>query len=253
MDDSALATFVADASLVPLPELHGKMHDAHSAAPVTPDLAISTSTDAGQFAAILKSERHVLRGHNSFSPSMSGHVADIYSQLRESAHHARCIVPASGTRIRIRKQFLPRNLNFGGVVFGGDILSSLDRLAVSCAARLLNTACVTRRVRCLSFWKPVEPRIALQIDATAIATGPSVVCVLVRAVVDHRHDGIEMTPSHAGVFLVVPLLKDSKPNEIIPDIAVLPASSMHDEHGEEFYRAIAICLPDDFEDDPLEI
>lgn len=227
------------------------MNDAHFAAPVTPDVSINS--DAAQFAAVLKSERYVLRGHDSFPPSMSGHVADIYSHLRDNAQHARCTVPASGTRIRIRKQFLPRNLNFRGVVFGGDILSSLDRVAVSCATRLLNTACVTRRVRCLSFWKPIEPRIALQIDATAVATGPSVVCVFVQTLVDHRHDGVDMIPSHAGVFLVVPLLKDSQSYDKTPDIAVLPASSMNEEHGEEFYRAIAICSPGDFEDTGLKM
>lgn len=70
-----------------------------------------------------------------------------------------------------------RDLIFGGVVFGGDILSSLDRLAVSYAARLLNKACVTHRAQCLLFWIPVEPIIALQINATAIDTGPlSFVC-----------------------------------------------------------------------------
>lgn len=100
MDDSALATFIADASLVTLSDLHGKRLDARSEAPVTPDLAIST--DGCHFAAVSKLERHVLRRNNSFSPSLSGLVAGIYSQLMESAHHARCFVPTAGMSIRIR-------------------------------------------------------------------------------------------------------------------------------------------------------
>lgn len=71
--------------------------------------------------------------------------------------------------------------------------------------------------------------------------------------VDHRHDGIKLTLAHAGVFLVLPLLRDSKSDENIPDIDILPAFSIHEEHGEEFYRTIVICLPNDFEDDRFEI
>lgn len=107
------------------------------------------------------------------------------------------------TTLMLRQQFLPRHINYAGIVFGGDILRTLERAATASAARLFppHVPTVTRAVRALVFLRPVEPKQLMHVEATVVATWAACVCVMVRASVD---DAFKRTllPCHAGVFFV---------------------------------------------------
>lgn len=229
-------------------------HELHTRAPRDDDVAFLEETEYTQLMSIFKIQRKMVRGGGTSQLEGFTYVRNLLAEIRKANEDAQQVIWMGRTLLRIRRQFLPRNLNFAGKVFGGDILTMLDRAAVACAARVLNGPCVTRRVHTLAFWEPVEAQIALQVEALVVAVRKAVVCVSVRAVLDHRHDGMDLTPSHAGIFLIVPLLKnDASPAEGISGIGVAVPDSTDDEFSTEFYRALAVCSPDDFFDEPLKM
>lgn len=107
------------------------------------------------------------------------------------------------TTITIKKQFMPRHLNFAGIVFGGDILQTLESAATTAAGRLLSTkgTPVTARIRSLIFIRPVKPKQLMIVQASVVASWSSTVCVMIRASVDDPFDKT-ILPSHAGVFFI---------------------------------------------------
>lgn len=144
-------------------------------------------------------------------------------------------VPIGATRITVRKQFLPRHLNYAGVVFGGDILTTLDRVAVACASRLTHVPMATSRILSLTFKQPVQLRQALHVTACVVTSwrgqalaedqdqdrdrggdgdgshvSSAAAVVVVRTFVDDRHDGSAMKAGHAGVFLLTSLPSSGK-------------------------------------------
>jgi len=77
----------------------------------------------------------------------------------------------SETEIHLRKNFLPRNLNGLGTVFGGDLLEWMDGAATMCASNFLRNAnTVTISIDSVFFKQPILPRHVLDLTAKVIYT-----------------------------------------------------------------------------------
>lgn len=154
-------------------------------------------------------------------------------------------IRVADTRVVVRKQYLPRNLNYGGVIFGGDILETLDSVAANCARRAsLGTArFVTVAIKGLSFLKPLESIKVLQVEAKVVASSARFMGVVVRTFVDEAHDGKEMLAAHTGVFHMVAIGDDGELGKEV-DIGVGNVIIEDDEHLADFYRAMALPLPE---------
>lgn len=107
------------------------------------------------------------------------------------------------TTVGLRQQFLPRNLNHAGIVFGGDILKTLERAATSAAGRVFgpHVRPLTQYVCALVFIRPVLSKQLMDVQATVVATWSSCACVMVRARVEDPFTKTVL-PSHSGIFFV---------------------------------------------------
>lgn len=138
------------------------------------------------------------------------------------------------TELTTRQCFLPRDLNGGGAVFGGKIVTILTNTATACAARAFGielksaTGSTMGRVRlmkikALSFVQPVPAMGLFSTSAVVVAKHGDVACVFVRGFVERiggnasnkagagdddenvsyfYHQRMTRTLSHSGLFFV---------------------------------------------------
>lgn len=104
----------------------------------------------------------------------------------------------------LSKQYLPRHENFGGLVFGGDILMLLERSALYCARRFSGAS----KVHCLAlygmhFKLPVEPSSLLLTTARVVLVRKFCMEIEVVMRVDRPHEGREPEVSHVANFTVI--------------------------------------------------
>eukprot|EP00737_Agarophyton_chilense_P001970 gb/GEZJ01002226.1/.p1 GENE.gb/GEZJ01002226.1/~~gb/GEZJ01002226.1/.p1 ORF type:complete len:324 (-),score=32.67 gb/GEZJ01002226.1/:1860-2831(-) len=147
-------------------------------------------------------------------PSLSTSFAAHRKQLRESSTPVKQlqlvealqslsfsrVMDVGQTEINIRKHFLPRNENHGGMVFGGDILETFESAALSCASRMQKTPMRTVAVRSISFLAAVQNLSLLHVIAKVIACTRKTVVVLIRSFIDQESNRFSLQPSHYGVF-----------------------------------------------------
>jgi acyl-CoA hydrolase len=77
-------------------------------------------------------------------------------------------VPVSQSRASVVRLMVPTDANFAGTVFGGQILSEIDRVAYIAACRHARTPCVTASFDRVDFLEPV--RVGDVADFTAEIT-----------------------------------------------------------------------------------
>jgi acyl-CoA hydrolase len=65
-------------------------------------------------------------------------------------------VPVSQSRAAVVRLMVPTDANFGGSVFGGQILSEIDRVAYVAACRHARSQCVTASFDRVDFLEPVR-------------------------------------------------------------------------------------------------
>lgn len=190
-----------------------------------------------------KAERKVLSEENVRTLAGLADTRVSFSQLYEQRPPRE--VRIADTRVVVRKQYLPRHLNHGGVVFGGDILDTLDAVAMSCARRAsLGTArFATVAIKGLSFLKPTELTKVLQVEAIVVASSQRFMAVVVRTFIDENHDGKELLAAHAGIFHMVAIGPDGQAVEEV-EVGVEKVDPKGDEHLADFYRVMALPLPE---------
>jgi acyl-CoA hydrolase len=102
------------------------------------------------------------------------------------------------------KQYLPRHENFGGVVFGGDVLLVLERAAVYCGKRFTRAS----HVQCIAvydvhFKLPIKPTSMLLVAARVIYVRQYCMEIEVLVNADHSHEGAKPKQSHSACFTIV--------------------------------------------------
>jgi acyl-CoA hydrolase len=102
------------------------------------------------------------------------------------------------------KQYLPRHENFGGIVFGGDVLLMLERAAVYCGRRFTRES----HIQCIAvydvhFKVPIKPTSILLVTARVVYVRQY--CIEVEVVVntDRSHEGVGPERSHTAYFTIV--------------------------------------------------
>lgn len=144
------------------------------------------------------------------------------------------------TLVELRKQYLPRHENFGGIVFGGDLLMLLERAALYCARRFSGrkvVSCV--RMHSIHFRLPVEPAFLLVTRARVVRVGEYAVDVEVVGSIDRTHEGRGMQVSHTGYFTLVSRCSQSGAVLPVPgglDVAASSADAVRAYHKARLRR-----------------
>lgn len=145
-----------------------------------------------------------------------------------------------GQVVRIRKQFLPANLNMAGVVFGGDLLGLMERIACVCGERIVKRGEVrVVGIRSLSFWRPVVLENVLEVEGRVVVAGGGLLGVVVRTWMEQGEDGKERVMGHSGVFHLVieeggVVLKEER--ELKGDV------KEEEPEGRDYWRVFALPL-----------
>lgn len=109
-----------------------------------------------------------------------------------------------GKVVRVRKQFLPANLNMAGKVFGGDLLGLMERVALVCGERVVKRGEVrVVGIRALSFRRPVVLEKVLEVEGKVVVAGGGLLGVVVRTWMEQGEVGEERVLGHSGVFHLV--------------------------------------------------
>lgn len=165
-----------------------------------------------------------------------------YAQMYNICHES--MVESGLTLIKVRKQYLPRNENLYKVVFGGDILITLETAAVTCANQMYGGCkrfyCIG--MRSVGFLHAVPVIQALEVHAKVVGCSQHVVCVLVYSYVDRKHDGSDMALCHHGVFHLASVSsKEMQAEKLIVGVKQ-PDVSEAEEEVRDFLRGMSLPL-----------
>jgi acyl-CoA thioesterase YciA len=113
-------------------------------------------------------------------------------------------VSIDDTRVELRKQYLPRHSNFGGSVFGGDLLVLLEDAASYCGKRFARSHAVSCvHLHNIHFRVPVLPTHLLCSVARVVHVGRYCMEVEVVVSIDRAHEGKALETSHVGYFTLI--------------------------------------------------
>ncbi len=111
------------------------------------------------------------------------------------------------TALRLRKIFMPRNLNALGTIFGGDLLEWMESAAVSCGRHhLRNPGALTAAMDRVYFHRPVYPDQLADLTARVVRVGRDTVEVeaevqILRPFLACGGSGAPFT--HTGLFTIL--------------------------------------------------
>lgn len=111
-------------------------------------------------------------------------------------------VPVSQSRSSVTRLMIPTDANFHGNVFGGSILSEVDRAAFIAATRHAKTNCVTASIDRVDFIRPVHVGDVVDFDAEITYVGRSSMEVWVRVRSETLPDGEPRLVGEAYVTMV---------------------------------------------------
>ncbi len=121
----------------------------------------------------------------------------------------------SQSRASVVRLMVPSDANFMGNVFGGVILSEIDRVAFITANRHAKTLCVTASFDRVDFLAPVQVSDVVDFDATLTWVGRSSMEVWVQV----RAEGLSGTPPHPVAQAYVTMVavgSDGRPVPVPP-------------------------------------
>ncbi|MDH5752332.1 MAG: hypothetical protein OEZ59_07945 [Deltaproteobacteria bacterium] len=106
------------------------------------------------------------------------------------------------TEVRVRRLFMPRNLNVLGTIFGGDILLWMDRVATQTARQFTrNRNVITLAMNRIFFRQPIFTTDMVEMVARVVYVRRYTLEVAVNVTLQ-RADGTELE-SHSGYFTVL--------------------------------------------------
>lgn len=113
---------------------------------------------------------------------------------------------------------VPADANFMGNVFGGSVLSEVDRVAYVCAMRHSGQVCVTASLDRVDFLAPVHVGDLVQFDGRLTGVGRSSMEVLVEVTAEQAAGGARRPVGRAFVTMVA-VDRDGRPTAV-PELLV---------------------------------
>ncbi len=132
---------------------------------------------------------------------------------------------------------MPGQTNHYGTLFGGVLLSQMDKAANLAATRYCKSDCVTVSVDNITFSKPVKVGEAIIVNAKVIYVGKSSILVRVKAE-SENHDGELNSIIECANFVFVSVSKDGKPKEVPKPILETDVEKKLFERGKEIKEGL---------------
>jgi uncharacterized protein (TIGR00369 family) len=111
---------------------------------------------------------------------------------------------------------IPSYANFGGKIHGGILLSLMDKVAYSCAARHAGNYCVTVSGDGVDFLQPVEVGDLVSLHASVNYVGKTSLVIGIRVIAENVRTGVQR---HTNTSYVTMVAKgdDNKPT-VVPEL-----------------------------------
>lgn len=110
--------------------------------------------------------------------------------------------PASASRTELAELMMPQHANILGKVFGGTILSLIDKAAGACSIRHAGRVCVTAQFDRVTFYAPIEIGELVQILASVNYVGRTSMEVGVKVLAMNPRTGTQRHTNTCYVTMV---------------------------------------------------
>jgi uncharacterized protein (TIGR00369 family) len=115
--------------------------------------------------------------------------------------------PVSHSRTTLTELMIPSYANFGGKIHGGILLSLMDKVAYTCAAKHAGNYCVTVTVDGVNFLQPVEVGELVSLMASVNYVGRTSLLVGIKVIAENIKTG---TVKHTNTSYFTMVAKDEK-------------------------------------------
>ncbi len=117
------------------------------------------------------------------------------------------------SRTTLTELMIPSYANFGGKIHGGILLSLMDKVAYTCAAKHAGNYCVTVTVDGVNFLQPVEVGELVSLMASINYVGRTSLLVGIKVTAENVRTGV-MKHTNTSYFTMVAKGEDDKPTEV---------------------------------------
>lgn len=115
--------------------------------------------------------------------------------------------PVSHSQTTLTELMIPSYANFGGKIHGGILLSLMDKVAYTCAAKHAGNYCVTVTVDGVNFLQPVEVGELVSLMASVNYVGRTSLLVGIKVIAENIKTG---TVKHTNTSYFTMVAKDEK-------------------------------------------
>jgi uncharacterized protein (TIGR00369 family) len=115
--------------------------------------------------------------------------------------------PVAHSRTTLTELMIPSYANFGGKIHGGILLSLMDKVAYTCAAKHAGNYCVTVTVDGVNFLQPVEVGELVSLMASVNYVGRTSLLVGIKVIAENIKTG---TVKHTNTSYFTMVAKDEK-------------------------------------------
>ena len=138
----------------------------------------------------------------------------------------------------------PKDVNFGGKVHGGAVMSWIDLAGYACAAGWSGQYCVTVYVGGIRFYKPILIGHIVEVAAKIVYTGKSSMHIAVDVSSKDPRDKGEYTKTTHCIIIFVAMDEDGKPVRVPEWVP-----STEEDRDLELYAKKLVDLRKDIEDE----
>ncbi|MFB9862981.1 acyl-CoA thioesterase [Rufibacter immobilis] len=121
--------------------------------------------------------------------------------------------PVSHSRTTLTELMIPSYANFGGKIHGGILLSLMDKVAYTCAAKHAGNYCVTVTVDGVHFLQPVEVGELVSLMASVNYVGRTSLVIGIKVIAENVKSGY-VKHTNTSYFTMVAKAEDNKPTKV---------------------------------------
>ena len=158
--------------------------------------------------------------------------------------------PVSHSRTTLTELMIPSYANFGGKIHGGILLSLMDKVAYSCAARHAGNYCVTVTVDGVHFLQPVEVGELVSLLASVNYVGKTSLMVGIKVIAENVKTGV-VKHTNTSYFTMVAKNEAGEPTQVPgllletdEDVRRFVEALQRREFKQEYQQAFDIAIND---------